>query len=48
MELLKTYLLNLGCPKNQVDGEYFAGYLKGSDRVELISDYQEADLIIMI
>ncbi len=44
---LKTYLLNLGCPKNQVDGEYYAGYLEGSDRVELISNYQEADLIIV-
>ncbi len=47
MDVLKTYLLNLGCPKNQVDGEYFAGYLKGSDRVELISDYQKAELIIV-
>ncbi len=45
--LIKTFLLNLGCPKNQVDGEYFAGYLEQLDNILLINEYQNADLIII-
>ena len=42
---VRVFIYNLGCPKNQVDGEYIAGYLTESENITLVDDYEVADII---
>ncbi|MFN2364128.1 MAG: 30S ribosomal protein S12 methylthiotransferase RimO [Halarsenatibacteraceae bacterium] len=42
---VRVFIYNLGCPKNQVDGEYIAGYLTESDNITVVDDYEIADII---
>ena len=42
---VRVFIYNLGCPKNQVDGEYIAGYLTESENIILVDDYEVADII---
>jgi len=43
---LKTYIVTLGCPKNQVDTEHFIGYLL-NNKFELVKSYEKADLYVI-
>lgn len=42
----KIYLVNLGCPKNQVDAEIMLGKLQ-KDCYEFVSSYKQADIVII-
>lgn len=44
---MKVYILNLGCPKNVVDGEVIAGHLLKREGVELTTDLDNADTVII-
>ena len=41
------YIYNLGCPKNEVDGQYYAGLLKQEENIKIINNYKKADIIII-
>ena len=43
---LKVGLVNLGCPKNQVDSEVMLGMLK-QDGFELTSETESAEVIVI-
>ncbi len=44
---INIFVYNLGCPKNEVDGQYYAGLLQEENNIEIIDDYNEAELIII-
>ncbi len=43
----KVYIHNLGCPKNEVDGQYYSGLIKNEEGFELVDDYSISDIIII-
>ncbi len=45
--MIKIGLITLGCPKNQVDSEIIMGILSENQEIQLIEDFNEADIIII-
>ncbi len=44
---VNIYIYNLGCPKNEVDGQYYAGLLQKEKNINIIDNYEAADIIII-
>jgi len=44
---VSIYIYNLGCPKNEVDGQYYAGVLAEDEDIEIVDDYREAEILII-
>ncbi len=44
---MNLFVESLGCPKNTVDTELMLGYLKHSGSLKLVSDIQDADIILI-
>ncbi len=45
--MINIYIQNLGCPKNEVDGQYYAGLIEEIAEVKIVDDYKKSNIIIV-
>ncbi|SDL62999.1 30S ribosomal protein S12 methylthiotransferase RimO [Halarsenatibacter silvermanii] len=45
--MINIYIQNLGCPKNEVDGQYYAGLIEEIAEVKIVDDYKKSSIIIV-
>ena len=43
----KVHMISLGCPKNRVDSEVMVGMIQGDGGFSLVSDPQDADIVVV-
>ncbi len=43
----KVHMISLGCPKNRVDSEVMVGLIQGDGEFDMVSDIDDADIVVV-